>query len=294
MLGQAARDLVLQADALPGAGQSARVSHRIERLGGKGANIAIGLHQLNPEAAPAIVAVLGTDAAGDAALGEAAESGLDVTHVARRGRTALLTDVVTGFGERRLLEDIPAESLLQAGDVVAAADVLRQADIVVLQLQQPSDVLLEAGRLAHGAGARVVLDGAVEGDARDELLALASVVRADAHEAALLSGTRVDSRDEAARAAERIRALGPTLVALAVPGKGDLLVWGGGEIFYPHRQGGVVDPTGAGDAFVAGLVTGMSRGYAPPRIGQLAADAASATVQHIGGHPDLSGSRFAH
>lgn len=288
VVGQAARDLVLRMDHLPATGSSASVTERIERLGGKGANIAVGLGQLNPDVTPSLVAVLGEDNAGESASGDAVEFGLDVAHVVRRGRTALMVDLVTADGDRRLLEDIPAQSLLTPEDIARAADVFRHADIVVLQLQQPPGAIVAAGRLAYAAGAIVVLDGAVSGAAREELLDIATIVRADAHEASLLTGTEIDSRAAAARAAATLLGYGPALVALSVPGEGDLVAWQGGQYFYPHGEHRIVDPTGAGDAFLAGLVTGWRRSEDPREIGQLAADCAAVAVQRLGGHPDLS------
>jgi ribokinase len=288
VVGHAARDLVLRSDGMPEAGGSTTVEQRIERLGGKGANIAVGIRQLNPEASVRLVAALGIDDAGDAAHAEAGDAGIDMTHVVRRGRTALLVDLVTADGERRLFEDATPESFATLDDIAGAAEVLRGAAIVVLQLQQPGDALVEAARLAHAGGARIVLDGAIEGDARDALLALATIVRADAQEAPTLTGVEIERRADAERAAADLLERGAQLVALSVPDEGDLVVWPGGARLYPHGEERIADPTGGGDAFVAGLVTGLLRGHDPERIGQLAADAAAATVQRLGGHPELA------
>ena len=46
VVGQIARDLVLVVDEVPGPGGTAPVRERREMLGGKGANIAVGLAQL--------------------------------------------------------------------------------------------------------------------------------------------------------------------------------------------------------------------------------------------------------
>jgi ribokinase len=82
---------------------------------------------------------------------------------------------------------------------------------------------------------------------------------------------------------------GPGLVALAVPQIGDLLVWEGGRQLFEFADVQMVDPTGAGDAFVAGLIAALREGAAPPQAGRRAAAAASSTVQRLGGRPDLSG-----
>jgi ribokinase len=290
VLGQAGRDLVLRVDAIPDAGASTQALERIERLGGKGANQAVGLRQLCPDrVAVSLIAVVGTDPAGDLVLGDGAGSGLDIEDVIRRGRTALLVDLVDREGTRRLLEDVPAESLLTERDVVASAHVLRAADFVVLQLQQPERVLRAAARIAAGAGARIVLDGGIEGPARDELLAITHVVRANAHEGAQLTGSEIVTEDDAAAAASGLLSRGPSVIALEVPGEGDLVAWPSGHRLFPYGGGGeVVDRTGAGDAFVAGLIAALRRGHEPAQAGMLAADAASSTVRRLGGRPELA------
>jgi ribokinase len=57
----------------------------------------------------------------------------------------------------------------------------------------------------------------------------------------------------------------------------------------PFADVDVIDPTGAGDAFVAGLIAALRDGAAPGQAGRRAAAAASATVQRLGGRPDLTG-----
>ncbi len=290
VLGQATRDLVLRVTAVPDVGGSAIVEERIERLGGKGANQAVGLRQVCPgRVTIAVIAVVGTDPAGDLVLGDAAGSGLDIDWVIRRGRTALIVDLVDPLGSRRLLEDVPSESLLTERDVVAAADVIRSADTVVLQLQQPTGALLAAARIASEAGARIVLDGGIDGPGRDELLAAAHVIRANAREAAQLTGAQIVTEDDAAAAASDLLSRGPSVVALEVPGEGDLVAWPGGHRLFAYGEDDdVVDRTGAGDAFVAGLVAALRRGDEPERAGRLAADAASSTVRRLGGRPELA------
>ncbi|PPG42149.1 PfkB family carbohydrate kinase [Pseudoclavibacter sp. RFBA6] len=295
VFGQAGRDLVLRVAGIPDAGASAVVSERIERLGGKGASIAVGIRQLDPTARVSLIAVLGEDGDGTEMLREAASHGLDTRHVVRRGATALLTDVVADGGVRRLLEHIPQQALLTPDDV-RAATALTTADAVVLQLQQPFDTLLAAAQLtrqrpANGVPrALLVLDGAVDATEdrarRDELVGFADVVRANAREASMLSGSEVRNREDALRTASTLLDLGPRVVALTVD-DAELIAWPGEHVFLPHERTRTVDPTGAGDAFVATLTTALLSGASPREAGQRATQAAGASVQRLGGHPKL-------
>ena len=282
VLGQAARDLVLVVDGLPDAGGSTTVRRRIEVLGGKGANQAVALAQL--ERSPELVAVLGEDDAGGDALAQARADGLGVTGVVRRGRTALLVDVVEQDGTRRLLEDVPDEALLREQDVTAAAASISAAQTISLQLQQPAAVLLSAVELVR-PDALVVLDGAPdEPDAGARLLRRADVLRMDAEEAALLAGEAVTTVRHARELLDR----GPTLVAVGLPDGGNLVVWAEGALELPPSTGPVVDPTGGGDSFTAALVAALHSGAAPAQAGRAAARAAASTVARPGGRPDLT------
>jgi ribokinase len=285
VIGQIGRDLVLRTAGLPQAGGAAPVEQRRELLGGKGANQAVGLSQLGVPVS--LIGVVGDDGEGSAVLRQARQDGIDTTAVVRRGRTALLVDVVDRPGSRRLLEDIPGESLVTVADLDRAGGVLGGADTVSVLLQQPAGTVLAAARAARRRSARVVADGAPEPGSRDEVLAAVDVLRADAGEAELIAGRPVTGVRDALAVGRELLAAGPALVALAVPGAGDLLVWPGGSHLLPLSDVPVIDPTGAGDAFTAALTAALRDGSDPVSAGHLASAAATSTVQRLGGRPDL-------
>jgi ribokinase len=281
VMGQLARDLVLVVDEVPGPGGVAAVRERREVLGGKGANIAVGLAQLG--APVQLVGVVGDDAVGERLVARAAADGIGTGAVVRRPgcATGLIVDVVADGW--RYLEDLPDGVLLAETDLDPG--LFARAGTVVLQLQQPPEVALRAARAAEG---RVVLDGSPE-RLRDELLACADVVRADHREAELLSGRKIGGAEDAVRAARDVMEHGPGLVAFAVDGVGNVFVWDSGELVVPLGDVEVVDTTGGGDAFVAGLTFALARGDGPRDAARLAVRASGATVTHAGGRPDLTG-----
>lgn len=284
VVGQVARDLTLRVDEVPGPGGSAPVRARREVLGGKGANQAVGMAQLG--LAPALVGVVGDDRDTGFVLDRACGDGVDVSGVVCRtgARTGLIVSAVDGEGRWRHLEDLPSEVLLTPADVDRSADALARAATVVLQLQQPADALLRAAGHARGT---VVLDGAPPApDARDDLLAAADVLRADATEAGLWLDTEVGSADEALDAARALRDRGVDLVVLGAGAEGDVAVWTGGELTLPLLHVDVADTTGGGDAFVAGLVAALPHG--PEAAVRWGNAAAGLTVTHLGGRPTLT------
>jgi ribokinase len=285
VLGQIGRDLVLQVEDWPDAGGAANVRSRRELLGGKGANQAVGFAQAHVPVA--VCGVVGADPVGEWLLAQAARDGIDTGCVLRRGTSALLVDITDGRGTRRLFEHVPDEALLRPGDVATHADLaarLAAADTVCLQAQQPGRALRAA--LRHVTGARVVVDGALVGEAAEPILNRADVVRLDVAEAAQLADRDLRDLDEVRGFAEQLLSRGPELVCIAVAQpEGDLVAWPGGQEFLGH-DGPVVDPTGAGDAFVVGLVVALRDGASAPDAGRAGVAAAGRAVSALGGRPE--------
>lgn len=292
VVGQMARDLVLTVADVPAAGERTGVRDRYELLGGKGANQAVGLAQLGMSVT--LVGVVGADRVGIDLVEQAGFDGVDTASVVRRDgtETALIVNVVDDNGRWRYFEHIPPATLVTGSDVAAAGAAIAAAESLVVQLRQPAEVALEAVGLARAAGTRVVLDGAPTGGerARDALLASADVLRADAREAKSLAGRSIATVPEAVRAARAIRERGPALVVLQVADSGNVFVDAERELFLPHtRAGGAgTETTGGGDALVAGLTATLTSGADLAQAARLAVAAAGATVEHVGGRPDLS------
>jgi ribokinase len=287
VVGQIVRDLVLRVDGVPDAGSTTPVRERIEVLGGKGANQAVALAQLG--AAPALLGVVGDDRHATEVLERAGRDGIHTGAVVHRAgtRTGLIVDVVDGDGRWRYLEDVFPEVLLTTADVDAAEPVLADAATVVVQLQQPLDACCLAADHARRAGATVVVDGAPpDPSARDDLLARADVLRADDTEAALWAGAEVGSATHALRVARALLGAGPRMVVLGAGAEGNVVAWPDGEAVLPLGDARVVDTTGGGDAFTAGIVAALDRG--PYEAARWGSAAAALTVGHLGGRPALS------
>jgi ribokinase len=293
VVGQVARDLVLAIDEVPKASGSVDVSHRLEMLGGKGANQAVGLAQLGLRVG--LVGVVGADDIGSWLLDQARADGIDVRGVVRRSgaKTGLVVDVVASRAWR-YLEDLPDPVLLTPDDVEAAAAVIEAARAVMIQLQQPSAAALAAARHARRSQAQVVLDGAPRDESlSDELLMVGDVLRADTHEAELLCGEAIADGADAVRCGRRLLERGPAIVVLGAAADGNAVVWRDGCVVLPLLDVTVQDTTGGGDAFVAAFTAELMRGATPQDAGRLATAAAALTVERLGGRPALTSDRLA-
>ncbi|GAB3532049.1 PfkB family carbohydrate kinase [Arthrobacter tecti] len=288
VVGQIARDLVLRIERMPEDGGSAPVQERQELLGGKGANQGVACRQLGADVS--LVGVVGNDETGHTVLAQAAADGMDVDGVVIRegAPTALLLDIVQPDGVRRLFEDADARVLLDAGDVRATEDLLRSANAILIQLQQPAAAVTAALNAADPE-ALVVTDGAPpDRQTRERVLRRAVVVRADVEEAEALVGWKPSDLNGTIEAAQSLLEEGPRVVALASPTGGNVVAWPGGHVVLPFLEDEPVDPTGAGDAFAAALTVGLLHGEDPETAAWWAAAAAASVVRKAGGRPALN------
>jgi ribokinase len=76
------------------------------------------------------------------------------------------------------------------------------------------------------------------------------------------------------------------MIVFGAGSEGNVVVWPGGEAVIPLADVETVDTTGAGDAFIAGIVAALGRG--PEEAARWGSAAAGLTVQHLGGRPRLT------
>jgi ribokinase len=111
-------------------------------------------------------------------------------------------------------------------------------------------------------------------------------VRCNASEARIVTGVEVTSVDTAREAAFALRHRGAGAACVGAPG-GDLLVFEIDELWLPHQRVAVVDATGAGDAFAAGLAVGLAEGRSLSDAAWLGCAAAALKTTQLGAQPGL-------
>lgn len=143
---------------------------------------------------------------------------------------------------------------------------------------------------AHTAGMTVSVDPASAGFLAEygqsaflDTVAGADVLLPNLAEAQLLSGI-----SDAAGAAEALQKRFPVVAVTAGAG-GAVVASSGSVIHHPApRVAGVVDPTGAGDAFTAGFLAGWLRDANPARAARSGVELAARALSILGGRPHRS------
>ncbi len=224
--------------------------------GGKGSNQAIQMARLGAKAE--LLAVVGDDAAGVAALDLWRQEGVDARLVRADPRlpTGLAFVTLDASGRNRIAVDVGANAGLSAADVGRPEAAIEGASLITAQFEIPPDTVAAAFRRARAAGVRTLLNPAPARPCPPELFPLVDVLVPNRLEAASLSGLPPKAGAEAAAKSLRERGVGSVVVTLDQ--EGALILDAAGARLLPGLKVPVEDTTGAGDAFVGALAVGLA------------------------------------
>jgi ribokinase len=286
VVGGANTDYLVRGPELPAPGQTVEGDEFQVGPGGKGANQAVAVARLG--ARVAFVARMGDDAWGEELLAQLAGEGVDVRHVLRGpgAPTGVALIMVDRNGRKQILTAPGANRHLTVADVEAAT-AIREARVVLSQLEVPLETVAAALRLAREAGAKVVLDPAPAIPLPDEVLRLVDLVRANSSEAEVLTGVKVRDRASARQAAEQLLKREAGAAVVQAGDEGNLLVWPGGECWTANVPVEAVDATGAGDAHAAALAVMLAEGRPLEEAGPFANAAAALATTKVGAQAGL-------
>lgn len=259
----------------------------LEAAGGKGANQAVAAARLGAEVT--LIGRIGPDSRANMLLSALQSERIELAYLSQDA------EVVSGVAlihvdddGRKLSFAFPgANRRLDPRAVRAAADSISDAIFVMAQLEIPLECVYEAAELARSKGSRFLLDPAPPIELPDSLLRLVDTLRANASEACVLTGIRVEDRAGARRAAENLLHRGVRNVSIQAGDEGNLLVCSDGEHWLPHLPVKTVDRSGAGDAFTAALAVALAEGRSPAEAGRFANAAAALTTTRLGAQPAL-------
>jgi ribokinase len=262
VVGSCIVDFCVSVARLPGRGETVLADSVTRSLGGKGANQATALRRLGGDVA--IVGCVGWDDFGEAFLELFRQEGIETgfVHRDRSVPTGMAFPMMLPGGGNAIVAAPSASMRLPEAAVAAAAARIARAAALLVQLEVPAAAVAAAMAVARQAGVPVFLNPAPAVDAAARLAAGADVLIPNEMEAEALTGAPIRTPEEALRAADRLRALGPEVAIVTLGERGAALSAPGIRRVTPAYPVEALDSTGAGDAFCAGLVDARSRGAA--------------------------------
>jgi sugar/nucleoside kinase (ribokinase family) len=210
--------------------------------------------------------------------------------------TAMCMVMVTPDAQRTMSTFLGVSALLEPEDV--QPEVVERAPLLFCEgylwdVDSAKQAIRKAMDLAIGAGSTVALTLSdtfcIERHHQEFLELVAGPVQVlFANKAELTTLFECDLDAAISKVADQVE-----LACVTLSDEGSLLV-ANGEIIKVEAElvGPVVDTTGAGDQYAAGVLYGLSRGLPLPEVGRLGSLAAAEVISHLGPRPERALSEF--
>jgi sugar/nucleoside kinase (ribokinase family) len=271
---------------LPAAGELLVTDDFLMGAGGCAANVAVVLSKLG--VGSRVVGKVGRDAFGDFVTSSLAGFGVDVSCIGRSETmgTAKTVIVPVAGEDRRYIHTVGANADLTGQDFSPAAmsgvDVVYLGGYSVMPGLHPPAVV-ELFDAAHRAGAQTLLDVVLPGDTKASMDDLRSILASvdfflpNDDEARQLTGEQDPERQAAC-----FNEAGAETVVITMGSEGLLVRTATHTRLIAAPSVEVVDGSGAGDAFAAGLIVGILEGWPLERSLRFASEVGALACTALG------------
>lgn len=288
VVGSFAVGMTLRAQRMPVFGETLVGSDFDMGPGGKGSNQAVGVARLGARAH--FAGIIGDDRLGEIAVDLFAQEGVDTAYLQRT--EAMATGV--GFiilnpeGENGIILDMGANELMDGAFVDQVEEQIARSDVVMSVLEIPVEAAARAMALGKKHGVRTILNPAPATALDESVLQHVDYLSPNETELRILLGLPPDDPSDTVELARQLRARGVGNLIVTMGEKGALILTEDGQEEAAAVPVDVVDTTGAGDAFNAGLAVALAEGKSLAAAVAFANRCGALACQKLGAVPGLA------
>ena len=287
--GSSNTDMVIKADHLPGPGETIIGNTFFMNPGGKGANQAVAAARLGGNVT--FIAKTGNDIFGKQSVQLFEEEGINTSYMVADPKNpsgvALIT--VDKNAENCIVVANGANGTLVPGDLKEAVSTIKEASIVLMQLEIPLATVEFIAKTAVDGGAKVLLNPAPALELPDSLLKNLFIITPNKKEAEMLSGIEVVDLKSAKEAAKEIKKKGVEIVIVTIGSDGAIVVDDNTITHVSTYPVSAIDTTAAGDVFNGALAVGIAEGKDVLAATVFACKAAALSVTKMGAQSSIPG-----
>jgi ribokinase len=254
-------DLTSWAKHLPVPGETVKGSSFKLGPGGKGSNQAVAASRAGADVT--LVTKVGNDVFGQVALDFYKKENMTtqyvlVDHENETGTALIMVDETSG--QNQILVVSGACDNITDEETISTEKLIDEASILLLQLEVNMDAIEKVIGMAHAKGKLIVLNTAPAQKLPDSLLKKIDIVTPNEIEAGILTDMKVETEQDAEKAAQILLNKGVKNVVITMGKNGVFVMTQDRHEFIPSMKVKAIDTTGAGDAFNGGFVTALSEG----------------------------------
>jgi len=272
VVGSASIDLTVISDKRPLAGETVIGQELLLLPGGKGANQAVAAARLGAEVA--FVGAVGKDNYASEIIKNLKQNQVNTEYLSQLENAASGTAHITLAEGDNSIVVIPAANMqLTPAMIDAAFELIRSADIVMVQQEIPISVIEHVSKICYDLGIKLLLNPAPIREIPVSVINAVSYITPNEHEAAaLFPGLSLE--DSLAKNPHKLIVTQGKNGALYHDGKEQVLVAG--------FKVSAIDTTGAGDTFNAAFAVAIAEGKSFAESIRFANAAAALSVQKLG------------
>lgn len=282
VIGSTNTDMVVRSKRLPIPGETVLGGAFMMNQGGKGANQAVAVARMNGDVT--FVAKTGDDVFGHKTIEIFKHENINTDYIFKDffSPSGIAIIMVDAQGENSIVVASGANSTLSTEDIDEAKEVIENADILLMQLEIPTQTVEYAAGIASKKGVKVILNPAPATFLSDDLMRCLYAIIPNESEAEMLSGIKVTDWRSAKMAADVISSKGVGIVVITLGSKGTFIKENKKYYEIPVRKIEAVDTTAAGDTFCGAFCVGLSEGLSIEEAAIMANKAAGVTVTREG------------
>lgn len=282
VVGSINMDLITRVSRFPQVGETITGVDFLTSPGGKGANQAVAAARLGAKVS--IIGCVGNDQFGRDLISALGKENVNVKFVQMEKKTptgvALIT--VDEKAQNQIVVIPGANHSFTLEHLVNAHRLINQKKgAMLLQLEIPPKITTQAAKLAKENGQLVILNPAPAQPSYVDLIEHVDFLIPNETEAALLTG-----KDNVEKAARDLKARGVRNVVITLGERGALYFDTEPKYIHSYKVT-AIDPTAAGDAFVAAFTVATLQGKPPLEAIRFANAAGALATTKIGAQPSL-------
>jgi len=284
VVGSSNVDLIIKGDKIPDRGETVLGGKFYKAAGGKGANQAVAASRAGGEVS--FISCVGNEY-GEESIEGFLRDGINVDHVKKDPdiATGIALILVDKNGENSISVASGANLSMSVSDIQKATQIISDADVLLMQLEIPIEVVEEAAKIAFSAGVKTILNPAPASPLGNELLKSVSILTPNESETELLTGMNVKNETDAIKAASLIHKKGVDVVIITIGSKGALLATRDETKIIAGHKVEAKDTTAAGDVFNGALAVAIAENKSLDEAIRFANAAAAVSVTRMGAQP---------
>ena len=287
VLGGINMDLVAITPRFPAAGETVVGDRFLTYPGGKGANQAVASAMMGADTL--MVGRVGDDQFGPELMAALRSKGVNVAGVGivPDVSSGIAVIAIDGSAQNSIIQILGANNACDYEEVEYVSEYLDRASTLMLQLETPIGVSLEAAREARARGKTVILDPGPVRPIPQDFYHCCNVITPNETEAQALVGFPVTDRESAARAAQTLLDRGVELAVVTLGAQGAVYATGRMSGYVAPFPVTAVDSVAAGDAFNGALAAALARGEEAGQAVRIASAAGALAVTKSGAQSSM-------